>query len=165
MLNTKLPIVLLVASLSGVTTLALADEDIPFDEAELFFELNNTDGDLGIHGKIDGDEWKRLEIEDVLRSHSGVQDCAVVGVPDVNWGDRVCAAVVSRPSSMLTADELRHGERYALAAWGISEKIRVARLRAGLSIRQLAAACQIDPAQLSRIETGSGASNVSLEGS
>jgi transcriptional regulator with XRE-family HTH domain len=67
------------------------------------------------------------------------------------------------PRRQLTADELRHGERYALAAWGISEKIRVARLRAGISIRQLAAACQIDPAQLSRIETGSGASNVSLE--
>ncbi|MCW8878313.1 MAG: hypothetical protein OQK04_17445 [Kangiellaceae bacterium] len=40
------------------------DEDIPFDEAQLFFELNNTDGDLGIHGKIDGDEWKKLTIED-----------------------------------------------------------------------------------------------------
>jgi hypothetical protein len=29
-----------------------------------FFELNDTDGDLGIHGKIDGDEWRRLKIED-----------------------------------------------------------------------------------------------------
>ncbi len=37
---------------------------IPFEEANLFFELNNTDGDLGIHGKIDGDEWKRLKIKD-----------------------------------------------------------------------------------------------------
>jgi len=40
------------------------DEEIPFDEAHLFFELNNTDGDLGIHALIDGDAWKRLEIED-----------------------------------------------------------------------------------------------------
>ena len=40
------------------------DDEIPFDEAELFFELNNTDGDLGIHALIDGDAWKRLEIED-----------------------------------------------------------------------------------------------------
>ena len=40
------------------------DEEIPFDEAELFFELNNTDGDLGIHALIDGDAWKKLEIED-----------------------------------------------------------------------------------------------------
>jgi len=40
------------------------DDEEPFDEARLFFELNDTDGDLGIHGKIDGDEWKYLEIED-----------------------------------------------------------------------------------------------------
>ncbi len=40
------------------------DEEIPFDEAFIFFELNNTDGDLGIHAKIDGDEWRRLTMED-----------------------------------------------------------------------------------------------------
>ena len=39
------------------------EDEIPFDEAELFFELNNTDGDLGIHALIDGDAWKKLKIE------------------------------------------------------------------------------------------------------
>jgi hypothetical protein len=43
------------------------DEDdwgeIPFAAANIFFELNHTDGDLGIHALIDGDAWKRLEIE------------------------------------------------------------------------------------------------------
>jgi hypothetical protein len=61
-----------VLSLAGLV-LALAnptpgvwaeDDEIPFSEAHLFFELNNTDGDLGIHALIDGDAWKRLEIED-----------------------------------------------------------------------------------------------------
>lgn len=44
-----------------------ADDDgdeIPFDEAHLFFELNDTDGDLGIHALIDGEPWKKLKIED-----------------------------------------------------------------------------------------------------
>ena len=40
------------------------DDENPFEEAELFFELNNTDGDLGIHALIDGEPWKRLTIED-----------------------------------------------------------------------------------------------------
>lgn len=40
------------------------EQEIPFEEASLFFELNDTDGDLGLHGLIDGDEWKKLEIED-----------------------------------------------------------------------------------------------------
>ena len=46
---------------------AIADdheEEIEWDVAEVFFELNNTDGDLGIHALIDGEPWKRLEIED-----------------------------------------------------------------------------------------------------
>ena len=70
---------------------------------------------------------------------------------------------VQSPRRQLTAEELEQSERYALIAWGISENIRTGRLGAGLSIRQLAAACEIDPAQLSRIENGSSASNVSLE--
>ena len=41
------------------------EEEIPFDVAEVFFELNDTDGDLGIHALIDGDAWKRLRIEDM----------------------------------------------------------------------------------------------------
>ncbi len=36
----------------------------PLTEAELFFELNDTDGDLGIHASIDGGPYSKLEIED-----------------------------------------------------------------------------------------------------
>ena len=41
-----------------------ADEEGEFSEVHLFFELNNTDGDLGIHALIDGDAWRRLTIHD-----------------------------------------------------------------------------------------------------
>jgi hypothetical protein len=44
------------------------DDEIPFDEAHIFFELNHTDGDLGIHALIDGDAWRRLAIEDPKES-------------------------------------------------------------------------------------------------
>lgn len=30
------------------------------DDGEIYFELNHTDGDLGIHGKVDADPWKRM---------------------------------------------------------------------------------------------------------
>jgi hypothetical protein len=39
-------------------------EEIQFADADIFLELNNTDGDLGIHAGIDGDPWKCLMIED-----------------------------------------------------------------------------------------------------
>lgn len=41
------------------------DEEIEWEVAEVFFELNNTDGDLGIHALVDGEAWKQLQIEDV----------------------------------------------------------------------------------------------------
>ena len=34
-----------------------------FEVAQIYLELNDTDGDLGIHGLIDGEAWKSLEIE------------------------------------------------------------------------------------------------------
>ncbi|HEY7498484.1 MAG TPA: hypothetical protein VH740_08220 [Vicinamibacterales bacterium] len=53
-------------SLGGVGALRSARQPGPppaFSEAELFFELNDTDGDLGIHASIDGGTWTSLEIE------------------------------------------------------------------------------------------------------
>jgi hypothetical protein len=36
---------------------------LELDETDLFFELNDTDGDLGIHASIDGGPYTALEIE------------------------------------------------------------------------------------------------------
>lgn len=41
------------------------EEELEFDEAELYFELNNTDGDLGIHSVVDGEAWTSLIYEDL----------------------------------------------------------------------------------------------------
>jgi hypothetical protein len=38
--------------------------ELCYEETEIFFELNNTDGDLGIHSLIDGEAWKRLQMFD-----------------------------------------------------------------------------------------------------
>jgi len=58
----------LVASALVLPAAALGDEhdedELSFEVAEIFFELNNTDGDLGIHALIDGEPWKHLMIED-----------------------------------------------------------------------------------------------------
>ncbi len=64
-----LPVALAALMLGAGAPVAWAgdEEAIPFDEAEIFFELNNTDGDLGIHALIDGDAWKQLKIYDSKR--------------------------------------------------------------------------------------------------
>lgn len=46
--------------------------------------------------KSGGYKISALEIEDVLRKHSLVDDCAVVGLPDEEWGEVVSACIVSK---------------------------------------------------------------------
>ena len=58
----------LIAMVAIVLGVASADAGarrniIALADHELFFELNNTDADLGIHAVIDGEPWKRLTIK------------------------------------------------------------------------------------------------------
>ncbi|HEV2598872.1 class I adenylate-forming enzyme family protein [Sphingopyxis sp.] len=46
------------------------------------------------------------EIEQVIWGHGAVQDCAVIGVPDEQWGEAVKAVVELNPGQSATADEL-----------------------------------------------------------
>ena len=62
---TAAPLALAALLLGATTTPVLGgDGAVPFDVGELFFQLNDTDGDLGIHALVDGDPWERLVIKD-----------------------------------------------------------------------------------------------------
>lgn len=53
-----------------------------------------------------------VEVEDVLRQHPEVEDCAIVGVPDDEWGEALVAYVVRRPDrSVSRADLMDHCAR------------------------------------------------------
>ncbi|MGI9544026.1 MAG: AMP-binding enzyme, partial [Cyclobacteriaceae bacterium] len=41
-----------------------------------------------------------LEIEEVLLSHPDVNECAVVGLPDEEWGEVVCAALIGKEEQL-----------------------------------------------------------------
>lgn len=45
--------------------------------------------------KSGGYKLSALEIEDVLRQHPSIRECAVVGIPDETWGEVVAAVVVA----------------------------------------------------------------------
>jgi 2-furoate---CoA ligase len=68
----------------------------------------DSDGDLWIDGRLDdmiisgGENIHPLEVEDVLTSHPGVREVAVIGAPDDRLGQRVVAFVVGDA----TPDEL-----------------------------------------------------------
>jgi acyl-CoA synthetase (AMP-forming)/AMP-acid ligase II len=54
-----------------------------------------------------GENVYSAEVENALASHPAVAACAVIGVPDAEWGERVHAVVVLLPGRQATADEIR----------------------------------------------------------
>ena len=47
------------------------------------------------------------EVEQVLLAHPAVQDCAVIGLPDEKWGERVTAVLQLRPGHAVASDDVR----------------------------------------------------------
>jgi hypothetical protein len=54
---------LLLACVPAVLAEDEDEDEAGFEVATIYFEMNHTDGDLGIHALIDGEGWKILEIE------------------------------------------------------------------------------------------------------
>jgi acyl-CoA synthetase (AMP-forming)/AMP-acid ligase II len=47
------------------------------------------------------------EVEQVLMEHPDVRDCAVIGLPDDKWGERVTAVVQAKPGQPAAPDALK----------------------------------------------------------
>ncbi len=53
-----------------------------------------------------GETVSPAEVEAVLTDHSGIAEVAVVGLPDAQWGELVCAVVVPRPGARFELGDL-----------------------------------------------------------
>ena len=75
--------------------------------------------------KTGGYKVSALEIEEVLRTHPAIQECAVVGAPDLDWGERVCVAIELAGGKSLKLDELRTWARDLLAPYKVPKELRI----------------------------------------
>ncbi|WP_042424621.1 long-chain-fatty-acid--CoA ligase [Streptacidiphilus anmyonensis] len=64
-----------------------------------------------------GENVYSAEVENALAAHPAVASCAVIGVPDPQWGERVHAIVVLRPGHATTAEELRAHAKTLIAGY------------------------------------------------
>ncbi len=77
--------------------------DIGYLDAENFLFIVDRAKDMVITG---GFNVYSAEVEQALMAHDAVRDCAVVGLPDEKWGERVTAVVQLHPGASADADEL-----------------------------------------------------------
>jgi len=71
---------------------------------EGYVHLTDRLKDMIISG---GENVYSVEVESVLAEHPAVAACAVIGVPDETWGERVHAVVVPAAGRTVTPEELR----------------------------------------------------------
>ena len=95
--------------------------DVAVVEAGYYRLLGRTSIDII---KTGGYKVSALEVEEVLRSHPSVAECAVVGSEDPEWGERICAAVELKPGQELSLDELQSWARSRLAPYKLPRSLR-----------------------------------------
>lgn len=75
--------------------------------------------------KTGGYKVSALEIEEALREHPAIAECAVVGVANEEYGQRVSAAIELRPGSSLALEELVAWSKTRLAPYKVPRALRV----------------------------------------
>ncbi|WP_319453324.1 MULTISPECIES: class I adenylate-forming enzyme family protein [unclassified Mycobacterium] len=92
----------------------------------------DSDGYVRITGRIkdaiirNAENISALEVENVLATHPGVADVAVIGVPDLRTGERVCAVVVPVPGSAVSLQSLvEHCSTHGLSRHKHPERVEL----------------------------------------
>jgi fatty-acyl-CoA synthase len=88
-------------------------------DAEGFVTLDGRSKELFISG---GENVYPRQVEAVYEAHPSLREVAVVGVPDLRWGEVGCAYVVLRPGAHLDAEELTRFGRERLAAFKVPRR-------------------------------------------
>lgn len=92
----------------------LTSGDVVVVDDEGFISIVDRKKDLIITG---GANVYPREIEEVLATHEGVAECAVIGITDETWGERVVAVVVARAGKSLNHEIIEAHLRGKLAGY------------------------------------------------
>ena len=99
----------------------LHTRDMGYLDEDGYVYLVGRKDDIIIRG---GENIAPAEIEAVLHAHPSVDEAAVIGIPDVDWGQKIAAFVALRPGKTASNDELADFCRQRLASFKKPEIIR-----------------------------------------
>jgi long-chain acyl-CoA synthetase len=94
--------------------------DVGYLDADGYLFLNDRKRDMIISGGVN---IYPAEIEGVLQSCPGIHDCAVFGIPDEEFGERIYAAIQRDDGAALTEDDVKRFVRERLAAFKVPREV------------------------------------------
>jgi fatty-acyl-CoA synthase len=90
-----------------------------FDRAGRLF-IDGRDDDMVVSG---GENVFPGEVEELLITHPSIDEAAVLGVDDAEFGKRLAAFVVARPGHAVSAEEIREFVKANLARYKIPRDV------------------------------------------
>jgi acyl-CoA synthetase (AMP-forming)/AMP-acid ligase II len=96
--------------------------DIGYLDSDNYLYIVDRAKDMIITG---GFNVYSAEVEQALLQHPAVLDCAVVGLPDAKWGERVVAVIQPHPGSIVRDDEVRAFARGRLGGVKAPKQVEV----------------------------------------
>jgi long-chain acyl-CoA synthetase len=94
--------------------------DAAYADADGYLFIVDRVKDMIISG---GENVYSVEVENAVYQHPAVLECAVFGVPDEVWGERVHAVIVCRPGTGAGADEIVDHCRALIAGYKVPRSV------------------------------------------
>jgi acyl-CoA synthetase (AMP-forming)/AMP-acid ligase II len=91
-------------------------------DAEGYVYIVDRKKDMIVTG---GENVYSRQVEDVLYRHPAVAEAAVIGLPDVHWGETVCAVIVARPGQTVTPEEITAFCKEELAGYKKPRRVEI----------------------------------------
>jgi len=98
----------------------IATGDVGYLDTHGRLFVSGRDDDMIVSG---GENVFPREVEDLLAEHPAVDDVAVIGVPDQQFGERLRAFVVLRDGAVLSDDDVREHVRENLARFKVPRDV------------------------------------------
>ena len=116
--------------------------------------MMTAEGNLIVKGRIKeqinraGEKIVASEIESCLTRHSGICNCAVVGVPDESMGERSCAFVVPSKDPVNLHQIHEHMEKLGVARYKMPDQLEI------VDVLPLTSVGKVDKKRLARLVSG-----------